>query len=103
MALWRFGRGWSDAEMKAYLAALADRTVNFDTPPEQMTLANGWTVDGEAEVPIGTEPPGPPLADGFFARAQAGADQLRLLRPVDRGRPFRPEHARSSGATCSWN
>lgn len=70
MALWRFGRGWSDAEMKGYLAALADRTVNFNTPPQQMTRENGWTVDGEAEVPIGTEPPGPPLPDGFYARAR---------------------------------
>ena len=50
MALWRFGRSWSDAEMKGYLAALADRTVNFNTPPQQMTRENGWTVDGEAEV-----------------------------------------------------
>src|SRR4051812_16416931 len=69
MALWRYGRGWDDATMKAYLADLAHRPVNFTTPPEEMTAAHGWTVDG-AEAPIGNEPPGPPLPDGLFARAR---------------------------------
>ncbi len=55
--------------MKANLADLAHRTVNFDVPPAQMTAENGWTVDG-AEAPIGTEPPGPPVEDGFYARAK---------------------------------
>lgn len=70
MALWRFGRGWPEATLKAYLADLASRRVNFDVPPEQMTAENGWTVDGASEVPIGTEPPGPPLPDGFYSRAK---------------------------------
>ena len=70
MALWRFGRSWSDAELKVHLADLANRTVNFDVPPQEMTEANGWTVDGASEIPIGTEPPGPPLADGFYERAK---------------------------------
>lgn len=59
MAVWRFGRGWTDDELKAHLAGLASRTVNFDVPPSQMTRQNGWTIDGREEVPIGTEP-GPP-------------------------------------------
>ena len=69
MALWRFGRGWSEAAMKSYLSELAGRTVNFDVPPEQMTRANGWTIDG-AETTIGIEPPGPPTADGPFTLAK---------------------------------
>jgi len=69
MALFRFGRGWSDREMRGYLDALKDRTVNFDTPMEEMTAANGWTIDG-SEDEIGTEPEGPPLPDGVFARAK---------------------------------
>jgi uncharacterized protein (UPF0548 family) len=69
MALWRFGRGWSEAELRTYLAALRDRPVNFDDPPEAMTVALGWTVDGD-HASLGTEPPGPPLAEGFFTRAR---------------------------------
>ena len=69
MALWRFGGGWSEETMRHYLAALEHRPVNFDTPPEEMTPANGWTVDG-CENEIGTEPEGPPAADGLFERAK---------------------------------
>lgn len=69
MALWRFGRGWPDETLKAYLAELGSRTVNFDIPPEQMTRENGWTVDG-SEATIGGEPPGPPRPDGPFAHAR---------------------------------
>jgi uncharacterized protein (UPF0548 family) len=69
MALWRFGRGWSEAEMKAYLAELKGRRVNFDDPPETMTPEQGWTVDGD-RASLGTELPGPPESDGFFARAR---------------------------------
>jgi uncharacterized protein (UPF0548 family) len=69
MALTRFGGGWSEKTMWRYLAELKGRTVNFDTPLEQMTLANGWTIDG-SEDEIGTEPEGPPIPDGVFARAK---------------------------------
>lgn len=69
MDLWRFGRGWSEAEMKGFLAALKDRPVNYDDPPETMTVERGWTVDGDT-ASLGTEPEGPPLSDGFFARAR---------------------------------
>lgn len=69
MALWRFARGWSDPEMRAYLAALRDRPVNFDEPPESMTVANGWTIDGDS-ASLGTEPEGPPVTDGLFRRAK---------------------------------
>ena len=69
MALTRFGRGWSDREMRGYLDALKDRPVNFDTPLDQMTVAHGWTVDG-SEDEIGTEPEGPPISDGVFSRAK---------------------------------
>src|SRR4051794_24441046 len=70
MALWRFGRPFTEDELKGYLAALKDRTVNFDVPPSVMTRENGWTIDGIEEVPIGTEPPGPPVEDGLFAHAK---------------------------------
>ncbi len=69
MALWRFGRGWSEGELRRYLAALEGRPVNFDTPLDQMTAANGWVIDGSDDE-IGAEPEGPPDADGVFARAR---------------------------------
>lgn len=55
--------------MRRYLAVLEQRPVNFATPPEEMIPANGWTVDG-SEDEIGTEPEGPPILDGPFARAK---------------------------------
>lgn len=69
MALWRFGRGWSEFTMRLYLAELEARSVNFDTPLDEMTEANGWTIDGGSEQ-IGSEPPGPPVVDGVFARTR---------------------------------
>jgi hypothetical protein len=69
MADWRFGRGWSEAELQAYLRGLRGRRVNFDDPPELMTADRGWTIDGDS-ASLGTEPEGPPLADGLFARAR---------------------------------
>ena len=69
MSLWRFGRGWSEVQLQGYLEEQHARRVNFDALGEEMTRANGWTVDGADRV-IGMEPPGPPLPDGLFARAR---------------------------------
>lgn len=69
MSRWRMGRGWSEAELREYLDALRDRPISFDGPPERMTVAEGWTVDG-TDADLGQEPEGPPLPDGFFARAR---------------------------------
>lgn len=69
MARWCIARGWSAATLQAELRKLHDLPVSFTQPPEQMTAAHGWTVDG-IDQPIGFEPPGPPLPDGPFARAR---------------------------------
>ena len=70
---WRFGWGWSEQELRTYLAELRDSEANFDERPERMTPEHGWTVDGDDQA-IGHEPPGPPLPDGIFERAkQAGS------------------------------
>jgi uncharacterized protein (UPF0548 family) len=71
MARWRFGRGWSEAELRGYLDALRDRPVNFDDPPEAMIAERGWIIDGD-NASLGSEPPGPPWPDGLFARARQG-------------------------------
>src|SRR5687767_1607756 len=80
MALWRFGRGWSEETMKRYLAELRDRKVNFDVPLEEMTPAHGWKIDG-SDTCIGYEPPGLPLPDGIFARARQGVTNYDFSDP----------------------
>jgi uncharacterized protein (UPF0548 family) len=70
MSRWRFGRGWSEADMRRYLAEVGERRPNFDTPPEAMTRENGWTIDG-CRATLGQEPPGPPVSDGLFVRARS--------------------------------
>jgi len=93
MALWRFGRGWSDATMKGYLAELASRTVNFNVPLREMTPENGWRLDGDDAV-LGHEPPGPPLPDGLYARAKQGlmnydfSDPKIVVGHFDPQKPF---------------
>ena len=47
-------------EVKAYLADLKHRSVNFDVPPQAMTRENGWIIDG-ADAEVATEPEGPPV------------------------------------------
>jgi uncharacterized protein (UPF0548 family) len=80
VAWWRFGIPWSEAALQAYLAELAGRRVNFTTQPEEMTAANGWTVDGTEEA-IGVEAPGPPVPDGVFERARQGVLQYDFSDP----------------------
>lgn len=69
MSEWRFLRGWTESELRSFLAGLREREVNFDTRPEEMTVERGWTVDGD-DQPIWFEPSGPPLEDGPFQRAR---------------------------------
>jgi uncharacterized protein (UPF0548 family) len=66
---WRLGHGWSEAELRACLTEMTSRPVNFDVPVEQMTSEHGWIVDGVTDI-IAREAPGPPVADGPFARAR---------------------------------
>ncbi|MEW4567605.1 DUF1990 family protein [Tautonia sp. JC769] len=68
---WRFGRGWSEPELRTMLDELARRPVNFEDPPERMTVEHGWTVDGSHDS-LGFEPEGPPLSDGLYAHAREG-------------------------------
>lgn len=66
--------------MRRDLAILRDRPVNFDVPAEEMTVANGWTVDGDSTT-LGTEPEGPPVANGLFARARQAIIQYDFSDP----------------------
>jgi uncharacterized protein (UPF0548 family) len=69
MTLWRFGRGWPRQAMRGYLAALAARPLNFTEDTAAMTAAHGWTKDG-AQVSLGFEAPGAPVAGGLFTTAR---------------------------------
>jgi uncharacterized protein (UPF0548 family) len=86
MTPWRIGRGWSDSEIQAQLAALRDHPVSFanvpDDPASTATLAPapGWTLD-RYEAPLGSELPGPPLPDGHFARARQALRDYRFADP----------------------
>ncbi len=98
---WRFGRGWSEGELKAFLDTLKDRPVNFDEPPERMTAANGWTIDGD-RASIGHEPEGPPVVAGPFARA---GRRSSIMTSQTRGSwlAISTRRCRSKGGTCYWS
>jgi uncharacterized protein (UPF0548 family) len=64
------------------LAALRDRTFNFDPESdEERTAATGWRIDDFCEA-LPSEPPGPPLEHGSFAIAK---DLLRGYSFADPG------------------
>jgi uncharacterized protein (UPF0548 family) len=93
--------------LRAHLTALANRQVSFtaapfrlsdepsdgaqDGPPAELStplappgapppLTRGWTVERH-ETRLGHEPPGPPLADGLFARARLALHEYRFADP----------------------
>jgi len=69
MTPWRFGRGWSEAELRRQLDGLNGRPLSYDGPTELMTREHGWTIDGD-HGSLGSEPVGPPKTDGPFSRAR---------------------------------
>src|SRR3712207_6411096 len=80
VSLWRVGRGWPERVLRGYLATLADRSVNFAEPFDELTAERGWTLDG-ASATIGREPPGPPVEHGHFARARQALIQYDFSDP----------------------
>lgn len=80
MAEWRIGRGWTEAELEARLAGLHALDLNFTDPPERMTPANGWRRYHSSAV-VGQASPGPPAADGPFARGQTAVASYAFSDP----------------------
>lgn len=80
MAEWRFLGGWTKAELAARLDTLAELERNFTEPVEELPAAPGWRLI-DSETIIATEPPGPPLPGGPFARARAGIEGYRFSDP----------------------
>jgi uncharacterized protein (UPF0548 family) len=67
MAEWRFGRGWSDEELRQRLAAARKRRRSFTETEAEMTPENGWSRHYSQAV-IARELPGPPEPGGPFTR-----------------------------------
>jgi uncharacterized membrane protein/uncharacterized protein (UPF0548 family) len=68
VAEWRFGRGWSEAELADRLRGLAELPPSAPAAFERMTREEGWR-EVRSEALIAREPPGAPLPRGPFERA----------------------------------
>lgn len=80
VAEWRFGRGWSERELKRRLAECARRRPSFSGTWETMTPELGWNRYYSESV-VAREEPGPPAPDGAFARARTGIESFRFSDP----------------------
>ena len=69
MARWRFGRGWTDAELRLELSRLDDLHRNFGDDPGELHRKPGWYTYGSESV-LARVAPGPPPPDGAFARGR---------------------------------
>lgn len=81
MAEWRLFRGWSTPELRERLERLEDQPVNFRASQSDMTAADGWN-RYYSEAVIGREPPGPPLAEGPFRRAEVAVASYQFSDPT---------------------
>ena len=80
MAEWRFGRGWSDAELLDRLSRAGTSRRNFDETDDGMTPERGWSRHF-SEAIVGREAPGPPMPDGSFARAWPPVERYAFSDP----------------------
>ena len=81
MAEWRILRGWSKGEIADRLERIASRPLNFSGVYEEMTPENGWN-RYHSEAVIAKEPPGPPLPEGPFRRAEVAVANYHLSDPA---------------------
>jgi uncharacterized protein (UPF0548 family) len=80
MAEWRIGRGWGDEELARRLERLRGLPVNFEAEQAEMTPELGWN-HYRSEAVIAHEPPGPPLDEGPFRRAEIAVAHYRFSDP----------------------
>lgn len=81
MAEWRLLRGWSADELVARLHRLEHAERNFEAPPGELARRPGWN-QYRSEAVIAYERPGPPLADGYFARARVAVGSYEFSDPA---------------------
>lgn len=80
MAEWRIGRGWDDAELATRLDRLGERGRNFDAEQSEMSAAAGWN-EYRSQAVIAREPPGHPVEDGPFQRAEIAIANYQFSDP----------------------
>lgn len=80
MAEWRFGRGWSDEELKARLRKLGELPLNFPATGPLGPSGDGWS-RYYSEATIAREVPGPVVADGPFERAWRAIEAYEFSDP----------------------
>lgn len=85
MAHWRFGRGWSESEIRRYLGELERCEVNFRISPDEMTGEAGWKQD-HLEVSLGQDPDG-----RLFERARQALCRYEFSDPTIAVSHFDPE------------
>jgi uncharacterized protein (UPF0548 family) len=76
----RIFRGWSGEEILERLESLHDLHVNFRAEYSEMGPATGWNTY-HSEAIIAREPPGPPLAEGPFRRAEVAVANYQFSDP----------------------
>lgn len=90
MAEWRFGRGWSEAELAARLRDMEERPRGFTVEEEDMRAEDGWRAV-RSEAAVARERPGEPEPDGAWARARDAVAAFRFSDPAIVVGHFRPD------------
>lgn len=80
MAELRLLRSWTSAEIHERLQRLEGAPRNFRAEQNEMTPDRGWN-RYSSEAVIAKEPPGPPLADGPYRRAEVGVANYQFSDP----------------------
>lgn len=80
MAQWRVLRGWSEPELVAHQASIADAARNFEESPDEITHRHDWN-QYRSDAVIACEAPGSPAENGFFARARVAVSNYQFSDP----------------------
>lgn len=73
-------RGWSETALLERLGSLAHAQRNFEEPPGELAHRHGWN-QYRSDAVIAYEQPGPPVADGYFARARVAVENYQFSDP----------------------
>jgi uncharacterized protein (UPF0548 family)/uncharacterized membrane protein len=77
---WRFGRGWTEAELRDRLAALVSREPSAPAKFDAMRREDGWR-EVRSDALVARETPGPPVPGGAFERAWKGLGTYAFSDP----------------------
>lgn len=77
---WRFGGGWTEAELERRLERLKRFGRNFREAWDEMVPERGWN-HYRSQAVVAREPPGEPLAEGAFQRARMAIENYEFSDP----------------------